>query len=70
MGKILITIGIILVIAGVIVHFFNRIPFAGKLPGDIMIDRPNFKFYFPITTSILLSILVSLIIFLFNKFKN
>jgi len=70
MGKILITIGLILVIAGIVIHFFDRIPFVGKLPGDIVIDRPNFKLYFPLTSGILLSLLISLLIFLFNKFKN
>jgi len=70
MGKILITIGLLLVVAGLVVHYADRIPFAGKLPGDIVIDRPNFKLYFPIMTSIVISLLISLILFLFNKIKN
>jgi hypothetical protein len=70
MGKILIMLGVILIIAGVVIQFYHKIPFLGKLPGDISIERPNFKLYFPIATSILLSILLSLILFLINKFKN
>jgi hypothetical protein len=70
MGKILITLGIILIIAGMAIQFYDKIPFLGKLPGDIRIERPNFRFYFPIATSILLSILLSLVLFLINKFKN
>jgi uncharacterized protein HemY len=70
MGKILIIVGIIVLLAGIFIQYVERIPFLGKLPGDIAIERPNFKFYFPITTSILVSILISLILFLINKFKN
>jgi hypothetical protein len=70
MGKILIIIGLVLLFAGVIFHFFDRIPFFGKLPGDLVIDRPNFKLYFPLMSGIILSLLLSLIIFLLNKFKN
>jgi hypothetical protein len=70
MGKILITIGIVLIIAGLVYQYSDRIPFLGKLPGDIVIERENFKFYFPIVTCIVVSILISLIIFLFNRFKN
>lgn len=70
MGKILVTIGLILVVAGLAIQYLGRVPFLGRLPGDIVIERPNAKFYFPITTSILISILISLIIFLVNRFKN
>ena len=70
MGKFLIIAGVILLAVGIIIQFSDRIPFLGKLPGDIDINGKNFRFYFPITTSILLSILVSIVIFLINKFKN
>jgi hypothetical protein len=70
MGKFLIITGVVLVIAGIIIQFADRIPFLGKLPGDIAIERENFKFYFPITTSIVVSILISLVVFLINKYKN
>jgi hypothetical protein len=70
MGKILIIAGIVLVVAGLAVQFFDKIPFLGKLPGDISIERRNFKFYFPVATSILLSVIVSLILYLVGKLKN
>jgi len=70
MAKFLIITGIILVITGVIIHFLPKLPFPGKLPGDIVIDRGNFKMYFLITTSILISVIISLILFLINKAKQ
>ncbi|HEY9489072.1 MAG TPA: DUF2905 domain-containing protein [Chryseosolibacter sp.] len=69
MGKFLIITGIILVITGIIIHFAPRLPFPGKLPGDIVIDRGNFKMYLPITTSILISLVLSLILYFINKSK-
>lgn len=59
-----------MVIAGVIIHFVPKLPFSGKLPGDIVVDRGNFKVYFPIATSILLSLVISLILFLINRAKQ
>jgi hypothetical protein len=70
MGKLLIIIGVICIIAGLVVTYFGKIPFLGKLPGDIKIEKENFKFYFPLTTSILLSIILSLLIYLFNRWKQ
>lgn len=70
MGKILIIAGAILVVAGLIVQFAPKLPFPGKLPGDIVIDKGNFKIYFPIATSILISLVLSLILFLINKAKQ
>lgn len=54
MGRLLILVGAMLVILGLIINSFGKIPFLGKLPGDISIERENFKFYFPITSSILI----------------
>jgi Protein of unknown function (DUF2905) len=70
MGKLLIIVGILCILAGVFIMYSPKIPFLGKLPGDILIEKENFKLYFPITTSILISILLSLLIFLYNRFKN
>jgi uncharacterized integral membrane protein len=62
-GKILIIVGLLAVVTGVVFYFFgNKLGFLGKLPGDIRIEKENFSFYFPLTTCILISILVSLII--------
>jgi hypothetical protein len=66
-GKILIVVGIFIIIIGVLFLFGDKIPFLGKLPGDIIIKKKNFTFYFPIVTSILLSLVISFIIYLFKK---
>ncbi len=66
-GKILILGGILLAVIGVFFLFGDKIPFLGKLPGDIYIKEKNFTFYFPIVTSIILSLLLSLILYLFKK---
>lgn len=66
-GKILIFLGIIILISGLFITFWDKIPFIGKLPGDIIIKKKNFTFYFPIVTSILLSILISIFLYFFRK---
>lgn len=69
-GKFLIIIGaIIIIIIGLLLYFFDKIPFLGKLPGDILVKRKNFTFYFPLMTSIILSIILSLIFYLLSKFR-
>jgi hypothetical protein len=68
-GKILIIVGAIVIIVGIILWFGgNKLNWIGKLPGDIRIEKENFKFYMPITTMILLSVVVSLILWLIRKF--
>ena len=68
-GKYIIIIGAVIVLAGIVIYFFHdRLNWIGKLPGDIRIERENFKFYFPITTMILLSVAVTLVIHLIRKF--
>lgn len=66
-GKILILIGVGLVALGGLFLLLKHIPFPGKLPGDILIQKKNFTFYFPLGTSILLSILLSLILYFFFR---
>jgi NADH:ubiquinone oxidoreductase subunit 6 (subunit J) len=66
-GKILILLGVILVLAGAVIVLRIRIPYLGKLPGDIRIERDGFRFYFPIVTCIVLSILLTLILILLRK---
>jgi hypothetical protein len=68
-GKLLIVAGIVLLIVGLFFVFSPRIPFLGKLPGDIMVKRENFTFYFPLASSILLSVLISLILYLIRRFS-
>lgn len=66
-GKILIVIGIITVLIGLLFMFGSKIPFVGRLPGDIAIQKKNFGFYFPITTCIVISIIISFILWLFGR---
>jgi uncharacterized membrane protein len=67
-GKYLILIGISIIAIGIIVYFFhNKLHWIGRLPGDIRIEKENFKFYFPITTMILLSLLLTLVINLVKR---
>lgn len=61
LGKLLILFGLILAAVGTLILFVGKVPFIGKLPGDIYIQRKNFSFYFPLTTSILLSIILTLL---------
>jgi len=69
-GKILILFGTLLVILGAIFTFSGKIPYLGKLPGDIYIKKGSFSFYFPLTTCILISIILSLIFwFIFRFFE-
>lgn len=67
LGKVLIILGIIIVVAGIFFFFGDKIPFIGKLPGDIYIKKKNFTFYFPVISSIIISLIISLIIYLFRK---
>jgi DUF2905 family protein len=67
-GKWIIVIGVALVLFGGLIYFFHdKLHWIGRLPGDIRIERENFKFYFPITTMILFSVLVSLILRLIKQ---
>jgi len=66
-GKIFIILGVILLTLGLLSTFFKQIPFLGKLPGDILVQKKNFTFHFPIATSVLLSIILSLVLFFRNK---
>ena len=67
-GKPLIVLGILLVIAGLVISISPKLPsWLGRLPGDLSFKRGNFSFYFPLATSLLLSALLSLILWLFKK---
>ena len=66
-GKFLILFGTIVVIVGIILLISPKIPWLGRLPGDILIRRKNFTFYFPLATSIVLSIILTVLISLFRK---
>ena len=66
MQKPLIIIGIVLLVAGLLWPWLGKIP-VGRLPGDIVINRPNIRIYIPITTMIVISLIISLIMKLFRK---
>lgn len=66
MARILIGIGIILIILGLIWPWLQKVGLF-RLPGDIVVERDNFRFYFPITSAIIISILLSLLIWLFRR---
>lgn len=70
MGRVLLIAGISLAIIGLIVMFAGKIPYLGKLPGDIVIKKKDFTIYFPLATSIILSLLLSLIVFIISRFKG
>lgn len=70
MGKMLIVIGIVLIVAGLFIQFPDKVRFFGRLPGDIVIEKENFKFYFPVMSCILISMLLTLLWYLFNRFKS
>jgi hypothetical protein len=69
LAKILIIVGAAIVAVGLAMLGIQKWPFLGKLPGDILIKRENFTFYFPLTTGIIISIFISLILYLVSKFK-
>ncbi len=66
-GKALLIVGLIIACIGLIIMFGSKIPFLGRLPGDIYIQKRNFSFYFPITTSILISIVLTIIFTLISR---
>ncbi len=66
-GKLFIVIGILFIIIGLAFMFGDKIPYIGKLPGDIFIKKERFSFYFPITTSIIISIVLTILFSIFRK---
>ncbi len=67
LGKTLVILGIILAVAGAVLLAAAKIPWLGKLPGDITYQGKGFTFYFPLATCVLLSVVLSLILYLFRK---
>ena len=67
LGKTLIVFGLVLVAVGIVLSFAPKIPWLGRLPGDIYILRGNFTFYSPLTTCILLSLIITLVLYLFRR---
>jgi len=71
LGKILLGVGAVMIILGEALwlagSFLGKVPWIGRLPGDIYIERGNFRFYFPLATSILVSIVLTLILMLIGR---
>lgn len=67
LGKTLILFGVVLALLGGLLLLAGKVPFLGRLPGDIVIRRANWSFYFPLTTSIVISILLTLLLSLFSR---
>lgn len=66
-GKLLVFIGASMIMLGVILMTAHRIPWLGRLPGDILIERKNFVFYAPLATSILISIVLTILFWFFGR---
>lgn len=67
LGKLLIIFGVVLVLLGGLLLVVGKVPFIGRLPGDIYIQKDNFTFYFPLASSLLISILLTLLLSLFSR---
>lgn len=67
LGKVIILVGIVTIVLGMLLTLFGKIPFLGKLPGDILIQKPNFTFYAPLATGILISIILTILLNIFTR---
>jgi Protein of unknown function (DUF2905) len=66
-GKLLIVFGLLIALVGVVLVLIGRVPWLGRLPGDILIRRGNWTFYFPLATSLLLSLVLTLLFWLLGR---
>jgi len=67
-GKYIIITGVLIVLLGVLIYFFHdKLNWIGRLPGDIRIEKENFKFYFPITTMIIFTVVITIIVQLIKR---
>ena len=69
LAKVIILIGAVLIAVGLVILVFPRLPFVGRLPGDILVKKENYTLYFPLATSIVISSIISLILYLINKLR-
>jgi hypothetical protein len=67
LGRMLIILGIVIVAVGVLLLLVQKIPYVGRLPGDIYVKKDSFTFYFPLTTCIIVSLLLTLIFWILRK---
>jgi hypothetical protein len=66
-GKLLVVLGLLIAAAGVVLLLAGRVPWLGRLPGDFHVQRGNWTFYFPLATSLLLSVVLSIVLWLFSR---
>jgi hypothetical protein len=66
-GKTLIFLGIALVLVGLVFAFGGKIPWLGHLPGDIYVQKERFTFYFPLVTCLIISVIISLVLYFFRR---
>jgi ribose/xylose/arabinose/galactoside ABC-type transport system permease subunit len=66
-AKFLITVGILVTLVGIVLLVVGRVPWLGRLPGDIYVERGDWKFYFPLATSLLLSVVLTVLFWLFGR---
>jgi hypothetical protein len=69
-GRVLLAAGLVIAAAGLVLMFSDRIPWLGRLPGDITVEKGNFRFYAPITTCIVLSVVVGLVLWLISLLRK
>ena len=67
LGKMLLVMGLVVALVGVVLMVAGRVPGLGRLPGDIYVQRGNWSFYFPLMTSIVVSVLLTLLFWLFGR---
>ena len=67
LGKMLILLGIVIILIGLGLLFAHKIPYIGRLPGDIYVKKDSFTFYFPLTTCIIISLILTLVFWIFRR---
>jgi len=67
LGRLLVVFGVVIALVGVALMLAGRVPWLGRLPGDIHIERGNWSFYFPLATSLLISIVLTLLLWLLGR---
>ena len=67
LGRLLVVLGVLIVLTGLVLMLVGRVPWLGRLPGDISIQRGNWSFYLPLTTSILISVVLSVLLYLIGR---
>jgi hypothetical protein len=67
LGRLLIVLGVVITMLGVVIVMVGRVPWLGRLPGDIHVERGNWSFHFPIVTSLLLSVVLTLLFYFIGR---